>query len=54
MQRAGLEFLFRLMVEPKRLWRRYLLLCPRVLPPAIYAAVRERIALRTRAVKNGA
>lgn len=26
MQRAGLEWLFRLMVEPQRLWRRYLVL----------------------------
>jgi N-acetylglucosaminyldiphosphoundecaprenol N-acetyl-beta-D-mannosaminyltransferase len=23
MQRSGLEWLFRLMMEPKRLWRRY-------------------------------
>lgn len=28
MQRAGLEWLFRLFVEPRRLWRRYLLLNP--------------------------
>jgi N-acetylglucosaminyldiphosphoundecaprenol N-acetyl-beta-D-mannosaminyltransferase len=28
MQRAGLEWLFRLLAEPKRLWRRYLLLNP--------------------------
>jgi N-acetylglucosaminyldiphosphoundecaprenol N-acetyl-beta-D-mannosaminyltransferase len=28
MQRAGLEWLFRLIVEPSRLWRRYLLLNP--------------------------
>lgn len=28
MQRAGLEWLFRLVVEPRRLWRRYLLLNP--------------------------
>ena len=25
MQRAGLEWLFRLLVEPRRLWRRYLI-----------------------------
>jgi N-acetylglucosaminyldiphosphoundecaprenol N-acetyl-beta-D-mannosaminyltransferase len=31
-QRAGLEWLFRLMVEPGRLWKRYLLLTPRFLP----------------------
>jgi UDP-N-acetyl-D-mannosaminuronic acid transferase (WecB/TagA/CpsF family) len=28
MQRAGLEWLFRLVMEPKRLWRRYVLLNP--------------------------
>jgi exopolysaccharide biosynthesis WecB/TagA/CpsF family protein len=28
LQRAGLEWLFRLMSEPKRLWRRYVLLNP--------------------------
>jgi UDP-N-acetyl-D-mannosaminuronic acid transferase (WecB/TagA/CpsF family) len=28
MQRAGLEWAFRLAVEPRRLWRRYLLLNP--------------------------
>ena len=29
MQRAGLEWLFRLVSEPRRLWRRYLVLAPR-------------------------
>jgi len=28
MQRFGLEWLFRLLAEPRRLWRRYLLLNP--------------------------
>lgn len=28
MQRCGLEWLFRLLIEPRRLWRRYLLLNP--------------------------
>lgn len=32
MQRNGLEWLFRLTVEPKRLWQRYLLVTPRFLP----------------------
>jgi N-acetylglucosaminyldiphosphoundecaprenol N-acetyl-beta-D-mannosaminyltransferase len=31
MQRRGLEWLFRLMSEPRRLWRRYLLEGPRIL-----------------------
>jgi len=31
-QRNGLEWLFRLLVEPARLWRRYLLITPRFLP----------------------
>jgi N-acetylglucosaminyldiphosphoundecaprenol N-acetyl-beta-D-mannosaminyltransferase len=32
MQQAGLEWLFRLSKEPKRLWRRYLLITPVFLP----------------------
>jgi N-acetylglucosaminyldiphosphoundecaprenol N-acetyl-beta-D-mannosaminyltransferase len=32
MQRNGLEWLFRLAVEPARLWKRYLLIAPRFLP----------------------
>jgi len=32
MQRAGLEWFFRLAMEPARLWRRYLLVTPRFLP----------------------
>ena len=32
MQRRGLEWLFRLAMEPERLWRRYLLVTPRFLP----------------------
>jgi N-acetylglucosaminyldiphosphoundecaprenol N-acetyl-beta-D-mannosaminyltransferase len=31
MQRAGLEWLFRLACEPRRLWRRYLVQNPRFL-----------------------
>jgi N-acetylglucosaminyldiphosphoundecaprenol N-acetyl-beta-D-mannosaminyltransferase len=32
MQSRGLEWLFRLSMEPRRLWRRYLLVTPRFLP----------------------
>jgi N-acetylglucosaminyldiphosphoundecaprenol N-acetyl-beta-D-mannosaminyltransferase len=32
MQRNGLEWLFRLTMEPGRLWRRYLLITPRFIP----------------------
>jgi N-acetylglucosaminyldiphosphoundecaprenol N-acetyl-beta-D-mannosaminyltransferase len=32
MQKNGLEWLFRLLVEPARLWRRYVLVTPRFLP----------------------
>lgn len=32
MQRLGLEWLFRLTMEPSRLWKRYLLVTPRFLP----------------------
>jgi N-acetylglucosaminyldiphosphoundecaprenol N-acetyl-beta-D-mannosaminyltransferase len=31
-QRSGLEWLFRLMMEPRRLWKRYILITPRFLP----------------------
>jgi N-acetylglucosaminyldiphosphoundecaprenol N-acetyl-beta-D-mannosaminyltransferase len=29
MQRAGLEWMYRLLSEPRRLWKRYLVMCPR-------------------------
>jgi N-acetylglucosaminyldiphosphoundecaprenol N-acetyl-beta-D-mannosaminyltransferase len=32
MQKRGLEWLFRLVTEPARLWKRYLLITPRFLP----------------------
>ena len=32
MQNAGLEWLFRLFMEPRRLWRRYILTTPLFLP----------------------
>ncbi len=32
MQRRGLEWLFRLLMEPARLWKRYLLITPQFLP----------------------
>jgi N-acetylglucosaminyldiphosphoundecaprenol N-acetyl-beta-D-mannosaminyltransferase len=32
MQRNGLEWMFRLFMEPARLWKRYLLTTPRFLP----------------------
>lgn len=41
MQRRGLEWLFRLLVEPRRLWRRYLLLNPMY----IILVVLQRIGL---------
>jgi N-acetylglucosaminyldiphosphoundecaprenol N-acetyl-beta-D-mannosaminyltransferase len=42
MQRVGLEWLFRLIVEPRRLWRRYLLLNPAYL----VLVVLQRFGLR--------
>jgi exopolysaccharide biosynthesis WecB/TagA/CpsF family protein len=42
MQRAGLEWLFRLFIEPRRLWRRYLILSPAYL---VLVAV-QRLGLR--------
>jgi N-acetylglucosaminyldiphosphoundecaprenol N-acetyl-beta-D-mannosaminyltransferase len=40
MQRAGLEWLYRLLSEPRRLWRRYLVKGPRVFK--LWWAGRER------------
>ncbi|MEM7786252.1 MAG: WecB/TagA/CpsF family glycosyltransferase [Bacteroidota bacterium] len=40
MQRAGLEWAFRLGMEPKRLWRRY----ARVVPRSLLGVARERVA----------
>ncbi len=42
MQRNGLEWLFRLVVEPARLWRRYLLITPRFLPLWAMQKLRSR------------
>ena len=39
MQRAGLEWLFRLMQEPRRLWRRY----GSTIPPFLYLAVKQLV-----------
>ena len=40
MQRAGLEWSFRLFSEPRRLWRRYLIMAPKF----VFALGRERIS----------
>ena len=42
MQRNGLEWLFRLLTEPRRLWRRYLFNNPRF----IYGLVLQRLRVR--------
>lgn len=44
MQRSGLEWLFRLLMEPARLWKRYLLTTPRFLP--LWA--KQKLRLRAR------
>ena len=51
MQQAGLEWLFRLMMEPGRLWKRYLLVTPLFLP--LWALQRIGI-LRYRGTKQEA
>jgi N-acetylglucosaminyldiphosphoundecaprenol N-acetyl-beta-D-mannosaminyltransferase len=48
MQGAGLEWLFRLLMEPARLWRRYLLTTPRFLP--LWGAQKLRALAGTTAV----
>jgi N-acetylglucosaminyldiphosphoundecaprenol N-acetyl-beta-D-mannosaminyltransferase len=42
MQRAGLEWLFRLIQEPRRLWRRYLRYNPRFVTGFARQYVRHR------------
>lgn len=42
LQRLGLEWAFRLMVEPRRLWRRYLLLNPRFVALSAVDLLRRR------------
>jgi N-acetylglucosaminyldiphosphoundecaprenol N-acetyl-beta-D-mannosaminyltransferase len=42
MQRRGLEWLFRLMSEPRRLWRRYLT----TIPPFVILAAAQQLGLR--------
>ena len=42
MQRSGLEWLFRLVSEPRRLWRRYLVTGPKVF--SLFAAWRAAMA----------
>jgi len=48
MQNGGLEWLFRLLQEPRRLWRRYLLLAPLFAILVSLDLVRSRIAPQTR------
>ncbi len=45
MQRSGLEWFFRLLVEPRRLWRRYVIGNPRFL----WLVLRQRLARRSAA-----
>jgi N-acetylglucosaminyldiphosphoundecaprenol N-acetyl-beta-D-mannosaminyltransferase len=41
MQHAGAEWLYRLLKEPKRLWRRYLLEAPQILPMLLKQRIRK-------------
>ena len=51
MQRAGMEWLFRLATEPRRLWRRYLAQNPRFLVLFGLQLARARLGRRPRAVQ---
>ncbi len=42
MQRSGLEWLFRLAIEPRRLWRRYVIYNPKF----VWEVTRQRLGLR--------
>jgi N-acetylglucosaminyldiphosphoundecaprenol N-acetyl-beta-D-mannosaminyltransferase len=46
MQRLGLEWLFRLVQEPRRLWRRYLRYNPRFIAGFARQLARERLLRR--------
>jgi N-acetylglucosaminyldiphosphoundecaprenol N-acetyl-beta-D-mannosaminyltransferase len=46
MQRVGLEWMFRLLQEPRRLWRRYLHYNPRFVAGFVRQYVGHRVALR--------
>lgn len=43
MQKYGLEWFYRLIKEPKRLYRRYLIEAPQFIPLVLYQAFKERI-----------
>ena len=49
MQRLGLEWAFRLALEPRRLWRRYLRYNPRFIAAFVRQYARERLHVRRRA-----
>ena len=51
MQRAGMEWLYRLATEPRRLWRRYLAQNPRFLVLFGLQLARARLGRRPRAVQ---
>jgi N-acetylglucosaminyldiphosphoundecaprenol N-acetyl-beta-D-mannosaminyltransferase len=46
MQSAGLEWAFRLLTEPKRLWRRYLVMAPAFAALATWEAIQRRRSSR--------
>ncbi|GIV62056.1 MAG: hypothetical protein KatS3mg044_0922 [Rhodothermaceae bacterium] len=48
MQQAGLEWFFRLLMEPRRLWRRYL----KIVPAFMYYNMKERIFFPERWAAN--
>lgn len=54
MQDRGLEWLFRLVVEPRQLWRRYLLHNPRFVVLALQQVLRHRIFTRCNRVQGRA
>ena len=49
MQRAGIEWVYRMMQEPRRLWRRYLVEDA----PFVYHVVRQRLRQRNPLVPRG-
>ena len=52
MQRSGLEWLFRLSTEPKRLWRRYFTIIPRFIVLVFLQWLRSRRLYRARVTSS--
>ena len=53
MQRSGLEWLHRLLSDPRRLWRRYVIGNPRFVAGVVWDRLRGRTRYRPGSVADG-